>query len=227
MKISKDTLKILKNYQKINPSLIVKSGNTIKSLSDAKNVYAIAIVEETFPDFAIYDLNKLLSVVEIMEDPDYDFYDTHLTISNERQKTKYLYSDPTVLTIKLPEKEITMVDIQAEFMLRNNDISTINQFATKLSLPDLVVNIADSTLVGVVCDKSNPATNSHTITLEQSKYYSDVIGDTDIELNFKIANLKLLSGDYWIQVSKKKISKFCNENMDLTYYIALESSSIT
>jgi hypothetical protein len=227
MKISKDTLKILKNYQKINPSLIIKSGNTIKTLSDAKNVYAIAHVEETFPDFAIYDLNKLLSVVEIVDDPDIIFYDTHLTISNERQSTRYLFSDITVLTVKLPEKDIIMTDIEAEFMLRNNDITTINQFSTKLSLPDLVVKIVDDVLVGVVCDKSNSATNNHTIKLEQSNYYPEVIGDTDIEFNFKIANLKLLSGDYWISISKKKISKFCNENMDLIYWIACESDSIT
>lgn len=227
MKISKDTLKILKNYQKINASLVIKSGNTIKTVADAKNIYAAANVDEEFPDFAIYDLNKFLSVVEIFESPEFDFHKNHLMISTDRQETKYLFSDPTVLTVKLPEKEITISQVLVEFMLTNSDISIINQFASKLSLPDLVVKIVDNKLVGVVCDKSNSATNSHTIVLEQSKIFEDIVDNVDINLNFKIDNLKLLSGDYWVEISKLKVSKFVNQHLDLIYFVALESTSIT
>lgn len=227
MKISKETLKILKNYQKINPSLVVKSGSTIKTLSDAKNIYAIANVDEEFPDFAIYDLAKFLSVVEIFEEPEFDFFEKYLNISTDRQETKYLFSDPNVLTVKLPDKDISMSLVLVEFMLTNTDLSVINQFSGRLSLPDLVIKVVNGVLVAVICDKSSSATNSHTIVLEQSKIYEDVVAGVDIELNFKIENLKLMSGDYWVEISKLKISQFTNQNLDLNFFIALESSSIT
>jgi hypothetical protein len=221
VKISKDTLKILKNYQKINGSLVVKSGNQIKTVSDAKNIFAVARVDEEFPDFAIYDLNTFLGVVEIFEEPEFEFFDKYLTISAARQETKYKFSDPTVLTVKLPDKEITIVDILVEFLLSSTDITIINQFSSKLSLPDLMIKMENNILVAIVCDKSNSATNCHKIVLEQSKQFST----SDFSLEFKIENLKLLSGDYWVQISKQKISKFENQNLDLVYFVALEYDS--
>jgi hypothetical protein len=227
VKISKDTLKILKNYKNINLSYISKSGNIIRTLSDAKNIYAVANVDEEFPDFAIYDLKKFLGIVDLFEEPDFTFHDKYLTVSTGRQKTKYFFSDPTVLTVKLPDKEINISDVLVEFMLTVDDISIINSVADKLSLPDLTVQIINDVVVAVVCDKSTSASNNHIITLDSANLFPDVIGDIDISLNFKIENLKLLSGDYWVELSKKKISKFTNQHLDLTYYIAMEATSVT
>ncbi len=40
-----------------------------------------------------------------------------------------------------------------------------------------------------------------------------------------ISNLKLLDGDYDVQISSKLISKWINKSKPVTYYIALEKSS--
>jgi hypothetical protein len=225
MKISKTTLKILKNFQNINRSLIVKSGNTLKTLSDAKTLYAIANVDETFPDFAIYDLSKLLSIIELSVEPDYIFYDSYLQIVSDRQKTKYLFSEPSILNLTLPTKDICLPDILVEFMISQDDLVKIDKASNKLTLPDLVIRLNDDgELVAVVCDKKNSYANSYTILLEQSKLYN---ASTIPSLNFKIESLKLLSGDYWVEISKAKLSKFTNQDIDLTYFMALEEDSVT
>ena len=64
MKISTETLNILKNFSTINSSLVVKQGNTIRTISPAKNILAKFECPESFDnDFAVYDLNKFLGGV--------------------------------------------------------------------------------------------------------------------------------------------------------------------
>ena len=41
---------------------------------------------------------------------------------------------------------------------------------------------------------------------------------------FKVENLKLLPGDYEVEVSEKGISRFKNVSKDVEYYIALETA---
>ena len=45
------------------------------------------------------------------------------------------------------------------------------------------------------------------------------------EFYFKVENLKLLPGDYKVQVSSKGISYFQHKNLDVSYFIALEPES--
>ena len=61
MKISTETLNILKNFSTINSSLVVKQGNTIRTISPAKNILSKFECPENFVnDFAVYDLNEFL-----------------------------------------------------------------------------------------------------------------------------------------------------------------------
>ena len=54
MKISKNTMNMLKNFSDINMSIEVKAGNTLRTVSVQKNILAEATVDESFPqDFAI------------------------------------------------------------------------------------------------------------------------------------------------------------------------------
>ncbi len=74
MKISSETLNILKNFSNINSSLVVKSGNTIRTISPAKNILAKFECPEQFSnDFAVYDLNEFLGGLYLYKDPDFDF----------------------------------------------------------------------------------------------------------------------------------------------------------
>ena len=66
MKLSNETLELLKNFSTINQNLLIKAGNTISTMSAMKNIVAKADVAETFTqEVAIYDLNEFLSAVSL------------------------------------------------------------------------------------------------------------------------------------------------------------------
>jgi len=54
MKLSTSTLDVLKNFASINPNLVVKSGEPLGTISEAKNIMATAEIPESFTtDFGI------------------------------------------------------------------------------------------------------------------------------------------------------------------------------
>jgi len=76
MKLSEDTINVLKNFSAINQSLQVKPGNTLKTISPLKTVFVEATVTETFPrEVAVYDLNKLLAKVSLYKEAELEFGD--------------------------------------------------------------------------------------------------------------------------------------------------------
>ena len=69
----------------------------------------------------------------------------------------------------------------------------------------------------MVHDKKNDTSNE----------YSVVVGETidTFSFNFKVENIKILPGSYEVVISQKLLSRFVNENYNLTYFIALEPDS--
>ena len=57
----------------------------------------------------------------------------------------------------------------------------------------------------------------------------DIDGEYNQEANFKfvlnIANLKILPGDYDVEISSKLITQFSHKEQDVQYWIALEKTS--
>ena len=107
MKISKQTFEVLKNFSEINANLLINPGNKLQTISIMKNVLAEATVEETFEkEFAIYDLNSLLSVLSLYEAPEISLGDDYLTVSQGKSSSKFWYADPTLIVS--PTKGITM-----------------------------------------------------------------------------------------------------------------------
>lgn len=82
MNLSKNTIEILDNFTSINPSILVKKGNKLRTIAIEKNVFANAEIEETFDqDFAIYDLNSFLGALSLFEKPTLDFQKGYVNIS--------------------------------------------------------------------------------------------------------------------------------------------------
>ena len=75
MKLSDKTINLLKNFSSINQSILIKEGNSIRTISVMKNILAEAKVPEEFPkDFGIYDLNQFLNAVSSLHvNPELDF----------------------------------------------------------------------------------------------------------------------------------------------------------
>ena len=219
MKLSDNTLTLLKNFAGINQSILVKQGNKLRTISIAKNILAEAEITEEFPrDFAIYDLNQFLNGLSLHSDPDLDFVeDSYITIREGKRRVKYFYADPNVI-ISPPEKEIKLPSNDVCFQLETGSLEKLVKAAGVYQLPDISA-IGDAGVIRlVVRDKKNDTSNE----------YSIVVGETDEQFtfNFKVENIsKIVSGAYNVVVSSKLLSQFTNTKHNLSYWIALEPDS--
>ena len=218
MKLTDNTLNILKNFAGINNSILVKQGNKLRTISMAKNILAEADISEEFPrDFAIYDLNQFLNGLSLHQDPDLDFNeDTYLSIKEGKRRVKYFFADPNVITAP-PEKDITLPTKDVCFQLDSASLERLVKAAQVYQLPDLSAIGEAGVIKLVVRDKKNDTSNEYAI----------VVGETEdvFTFNFKVENIKIIPGAYDVVVSSKLLSQFSNTKHDLKYYIALEPDS--
>ncbi len=218
MKLSDNTLALLKNFAGINNSILVKKGNRLRTISVAKNILAEADITEEFPrDFAIYDLNQFLNGLSLHQDPDLDFVeDSYLSIKEGKRRVKYFFADPNVI-ISPPEKEIQLPSEDVCFQLDSVTLEKLLKAAAVYQLPDLSAVGEAGVVKLVVRDKKNDTSNEYSIT----------VGETDAEFtfNFKVENIKIIPGAYDVVVSSKYLSQFTNSKYNLVYYIALEPDS--
>jgi hypothetical protein len=101
--------------------------------------------------------------------------------------------------------------------MSKDDFESCVGMAQVLSLPELIVE-GDGTKINLVAiDTSLPSSDRFPVE----------VGTTDKEFKmvFKIENMKLLSGDYRVQISSKGIGKFDNKNSKIEYWIATEQNS--
>ena len=93
----------------------------------------------------------------------------------------------------------------------------IKKASSALGHPVLSLSSDDGThLVAKVCDPNNPTANTWSKTIANDRYDS-------FDYQFLISNLKLLPGDYKVNISNKLISSWKSPIVE--YWIALEKTS--
>jgi len=215
MKLSKETVAVIKNFAGINSNLLLKSGNKVSTISAQKNVMADTTVTETFPtDFGIYDLNEFLGAMSLFEDPELDFSEKFVTIKSGGRSIKYYAAAQDVLVA--PTKSITFPEADIDFNISAGQLDMIRKTAGVLRSEDVSIVGDGSKITAVVGDKKNSTSNS----------FSEPVGTTNktFKVNLKVENLKMIPGDYAVSISSKKISRFKGTG-DLVYYVAVEADS--
>jgi len=221
MKISKETLEALKNFSEINQSLVLREGQTQKTIALAKNILAEVSLTDTFPKtVGIYDLSELLSILSIMPDADVEFGDTSMNITSGTMKTKFVYSDVSNIHPETPAKTIDeiMPAVDVEFDLTKKTLNSALKMSGVMNLEDLQFTVVAGKLVLRVTDLSSSSSNSSDIEI------CDMAGTFDF--NFKSERLqKLLADDYHVSISSKFVSRFVGSNIDSDYLVSLEQTS--
>ena len=221
MELSENTLSVLKNFSGINQNILIRSGNTIKTISEARNVLATAVVDESFPqDFGVYDLNEFIGVLGLVDTPNLQFEDEYVRISDSsgRSKVKYFFSAEETLTS--PQKDITMPEADVSFTLDNDTLNKLKRAASTLGHSEVSISGKDGILSLSVVDSQNMTSNAFSIDVDGT-YPEDAVFNFILSIN----NLKMLPGDYEVQISSKLISQFSRKDSNLKYWIALEKSS--
>jgi len=221
MKLSNETISILKNFGAINQGIFFKKGKTLKTVSSHKNILVQANINEEVPaDFGVYDLNNFLSVISLSSDPTFEFEDKNVVIvgNKGRSKTKYRFCEPSMI-VTPPEKELSMPDPEITIDFSTEDFGDIMRTAAVLSSPQIAVESNGSKISLITLDTANDS--AHTNTLEIGS------GDGKVyRMIFKTENLsKILPGSYTVNISSKGIAHFKNKDVDLQYWITTEQGS--
>lgn len=220
MELDNKCISVLKNFAGVNPSIVIDQGNTIKTISEAKNVIASATVEQTFDQqFGIYDLNEFLNVVSLVDQPRLRFEENNVLIGDMagRSTIRYYFTDTDMVT--RPPEKFNMPEPDVKFILTHDVLNRLKRAASALGHSELAITPNNGSVALTIQDSENATSNSFSI---------DVDGEYDVS-NFKficnISYLKLLPDDYEVGISSKLISHYQAMNEKVEYFIALEKSS--
>ena len=217
MKLSTDTINVLKNFATINQNVRIHPGSQISTISPGKDVFARATVAETFPrEFNIYDLSSFLALITLMEDQDIDFGDRSLTVSKDGGKFEYFYAEPTVIVAPEAGKNIP-VEAHFEFDMTKNEVEMINKAAAITAAKNVILKSVQGQVSLTIGDSAVANSNS----------YTRIVGSSEHSFNciLPVERVKLIPDAYHLSLSKLKFLHFKSTSRDMAYWLALEPAS--
>lgn len=221
MKLSKHTLNMLKNFSDINMSIEIKEGNILRTVSVQKNILAQAELEDSFPqDFAIYELNRFLGAVSLFDDPEFRFNGKSANIGTTKHSVDYVYCDPSMI-VTPPENNINFPDPEVKFTLSQDALSQIMKASNVLGTPEIAIEGGphpNDVIRLKALDVNNDSTDTFKVVLDEKSGHT-------FRFVFKTENMKMIPGNYDVEISSKGISHFTLQGQKLEYWIATESTS--
>lgn len=216
MKLSENTISVLKNFSQINMSIKINVGSTLSTMSPSKTILSKATVEDMFDrSFCIYELPKFLGIVSLMDSPDFTFNEDHMIIRSGNHKVRYGYCAENLI-VAAPDKEINFPNPEVTFDLTQAALATIVKATGIMQLPEIAIVGEDGNLYLRAVNSKDRGSDEFNVALGETSSNFTVI--------FKPEYLiKISSGDYVVELTSKKLARFTGGNY--TYWIATESSS--
>ncbi|QQK88124.1 sliding clamp DNA polymerase [Providencia phage PSTRCR_127] len=224
MKLSKDTLAILKNFSSINPGIILQEGNFIMTRSITKTIYVEAqIADEIDCNMGIYDLSGFLGVLGMAgDDAEITHDESTSTIHIVNGKSKIFYRSADESTIVQPKKKINAKAFEnsnVSFDLSAEDLQQIQRISRAMSIDTLAVANKNNK---IVINGYNQGVDESMTNVLYSLEVGDWEGNADFNLLINMNNLKLLTADYHVDLIGGAV-KFTAEKF--FYVIVLEANS--
>jgi len=217
MKFDDVTLQILKNYSGINHGIMFQAGNTLSTISANKTILAKATIEHNIASsFAIYDLSRFLSTLSLFENADVEIGDKNLTLKEGRRRINYTFADPNTIIVP-PQKDIKFPAPEISFKLEAEVLNDFMKALNVLSLPEMAIVGDGENITLDAIDSKNPSADRYSVAVGKSET-SD-----KFQMIIKAEHLKVLPGDYEVEISSKGLSHFKGPLVE--YYIAVEASS--
>ena len=217
MRLSSETVALLKNFSSINQSILIRAGKQLGTMSVMKNILVESAIPEEFSrDVAIYDLNQFLNCLSLIEDADVLLEENAIVITDGTSSIEYRYSDPSVI-VAPPEKDLVLPSEDVCVVLTEESLQTVKKAAAVLQIADVALVGDGNNIFLTVRDKKNSGSNSYRIMVGQT--------ESVFQFNLKVENLKVLPGDYDVVISQKNLAKFTSHSRPVTYFIALEPDS--
>lgn len=214
MKLEQRTTQILKNFSMINPSMMFKVGNVQTTLAPQKNLLARAKVVETFPqEFAIFDVNRFIGVLSLFGEPELEFGEGKMMISQGSQQVDYTYADPDLIVAHnggVPDTS----DAEVEFDLPVEKLSAALKALGVLQSSHIIIKGDGETITIGTGKPSDPTSDQFRLE----------VGSTDQKFTVALKSdaVKILPGNYHVAISPKKIAYFSSD--DVEYWIMADTS---
>jgi hypothetical protein len=216
MKLSENTLAILKNFAQINSGIVLKTGNVQKTISPEMTILVEAEMEEAMPvNFGIYDLNQFLGNLSTLSDPDLTFSDDSVLMEKDGIKFNYYACSANLITAP-PDKELAMKQIDVAFTLTHSNLQILLKLAAMNNLSNISVIGKNGEISLQTHEKANDTSNYANVKI------ADYTGE-DFTASFKTDNLRLVSDDYDVEVQIGGFAKFTAKTKKLKYFIAMET----
>ena len=113
-----------------------------------------------------------------------------------------------------------MPDGDVKFTLDNDTLNKLKKAASTLGHNEVSIKANDGILSLSVVENQNATSNAFSIDID-GEFKQDAVFNFIIS----ISNLKILPGDYEVEISSKLITQFKHKEMPLKYWIALEKTS--
>jgi len=216
MKFSENTISVLKNFSSINPSVMFKSGNTVRTISPQKTVMATATIGETFGSNAgVYDLGRFLAILTLFDDPEIEFLDTKFSIKSGKSSVNYTYAAESMI-VTPPENDIQIPNPEVTVLVSWDIIEKVIRAAGVLQLGEIAFKGDGENVRLAAIDSKNPTADGFDVVLSAST-------DQTFEMVIKVENLKLMPADYEVSLSSKGLAHFKADKVQ--YFIAIEKHS--
>lgn len=217
MKLSKETLSLLKNFAQISDNLRIYPGDELITITSGQNIFAKVKVKETFPvEVNIHNLNNLLGILTYMENDEIEFGEQSLKIIGASSTFEYRYSARDA--IFAPEKGKTIeLDTHFQFTLSAADIHMINKAVGITAAPFIEIQAKDNEASIVISDEHKNMTQKIKIGVTNLNF----IAKLNVEL------FRILPETYNVTLSKRKFLHFNPQQEGIPeYFIALDPESI-
>lgn len=213
----------LKNFAPINPSMLFRPGNMLRTTSPDEDVVGFAKIETTIPaQFAIYDLENFLSVLRLFDNPKIIIGKEHLTISENGEQFLYglispdLIMSPSERSQALLEKGVRDTEL-ANFVL---PLDTLKKLKTLCKIDgnnfQMVRLVSDGAAIYV--KQHHPAGGVY--------QYSILLIAKDaprFDIKFDVKKFNVLSDEEYALTLAKNITLFSGK--DVKYFVAPEAGS--
>lgn len=211
MKLTTNTVEILKNFATICPNIQFKAGDVLMTKSQANTIRGVAKLDQSFPkDFAIYDLSRFISVLGLYKDPELKFEDNYVLIGEDNRSVKYVYTNPNMIVSVDYNKAVNLPPELTTFKVTSDNMSRVIKAASVLGVPNITIQGKGGKISLIAQDLKNPSTDTFEIE----------IGDTavDFQVNYQVDVMKVLPDDYNVTVYNTAVTRL--ESTKVTYYLA-------
>ena len=219
MKVSPYLIEVLKNFSSINSGLVIKPGNTLKTISKSQAIFACATVIEDFPlECGIYDLNKVLGLLSLnKKDPEVVFEKDSLVYTGfgGSSKIRQRYYDQRLI-VTPPNKELNF-ESAVNFVLTAEIHDWILEVASILSCPNIVIESGGHLDLKIsAVDVKGEVVDNATVSILSKN-------DIEFKVVLKLENFnKIMSGEYRVDISPKGVCRFTHMSKNINYFIAFE-----